>query len=73
MAQTKTIVETFPGDRMDWRVIKWDRYFNAYQVQYQYSKKNNTWLNHVKPGNNAFFDTLAGARAAAKRGQKRNN
>ena len=77
------IVETYHGRRMDIRVVAVERFGGVqYKVQYQYSKKNNTWLNYTSLDYNkgseandncGYFYNISKAKAAARRKLNNNN
>lgn len=79
------VVEVYVGSRMNIRVVKNvgnGVYAGTYRVQYQYSKKNDTWLNYIgsdfRKGSEGFindgnFETLSKARATARRALRNNN
>jgi hypothetical protein len=70
---TAAIIKTYPGKRMDVRVIDWNRGIYGFQVQYEFSRGKDQWRNvQAKDGGFHFYDRES-ALAAARRVSKRNN
>lgn len=71
-----TTIKTYEGERTNVRVISWDRGFNDFQVQYEYSRKGaaeTIWRNIQTSDNSFFYQSKPSALAAARRVHARNN
>ncbi len=65
-----TPLKNIPGDRMAVRVIQEGDYF---RVQYEYSRKNGTWINVARRDGRYLHTEKSSAVAHAKRVSARNN
>lgn len=71
-----TTIKTYEGKRTNVRVISWDRGYDDFQVQYEYSRKGaaeTIWRPIQTSDCSFYYHSKPSALAAARRVHARNN